>query len=628
MARQDGSLKLFTLFHEEQFDLPRPWGQFTQLHSIYRKGLISPLFRPKKERMESLPPNFKPSLPADDTPELDLYTIPFSSSWFSWDSIHETERSALKDFFDASSYSRSPKIYKEYRDFIISKHREDPTRKLTFTDVRKSLVGDVSLLRKVFLCLESWGLINFNLPSPDPPVPAEHADDRILRVEDGVPIGVKVVVAPNSLKPMPVPPPPAAVVVGRGGPRFGTVDMDGNGFNLPPLASYSDVFADLKRAEGLICGNCKEKCQSKYYDYAKHDYVVCIKCFENGVYGENKTAEDFRLNDCAEKNGDQGPKWTEAETLLLLESILRHGEDWDLVAQSVHTKTVSECILRLIEMPFGELMLGSHGKVSSKGIVHVTGTTEGAKLSKDEPQETDGMEDAYHEQIMDKEYGEHNEEAEDPIPLPKKRRIDSSDPDRPLMEQVALISDMVGPKVKAAAVNGAVSALCNGNPLLQHMFLAEDDIISADDGIVDLQKKHNTGPSVDPLLSIDHLQNEIKVCYGTLVYVSVYAGGGEKSSAEEAIPLPLRMRAAVATSLGTAAARARLMANQEEREMEFLVASVIETQLKKLQSKVKYFDELEDIIKKEHDELWEMKECVVAERMDILKKIVSAGISR
>jgi SWI/SNF related-matrix-associated actin-dependent regulator of chromatin subfamily C len=39
------------------------------------------------------------------------------------------------------------------------------------------------------------------------------------------------------------------------------------------------------------------------------------------------------------------------------------------------------------------------------------------------------------------------------------------------------------------------------------------------------------------------------------------------------------VRAAVATAIGVAAARAKMLADQEEREMELLMASIIETQV-------------------------------------------------
>lgn len=45
------------------------------------------------------------------------------------------------------------------------------------------------------------------------------------------------------------------------------------------------------------------------------------------------------------------------------------------------------------------------------------------------------------------------------------------------------------------------------------------------------------------------------------------------------IPLPLRMRATSATALGAAAAHAKLLAIQEDREVERLVSTVINTQV-------------------------------------------------
>ena len=84
-----------------------------------------------------------------------------------------------------------------------------------------------------------------------------------------------------------------------------------------------------------------------------------MKCFENGNHGENRSVDDFKFNGCNKSSGNQGAVWTEAETLLLLESVLRHGDDWELVVQNVQTKTKLDCISKLIELPFGELMLGS-----------------------------------------------------------------------------------------------------------------------------------------------------------------------------------------------------------------------------------------------------------------------------
>ena len=191
-----------------------------------------------------------------------------------WDEIHETERIALKEYFDGSSISRTPKTYKEYRDFIINKYREDPSRKLTFTEVRKSLVGDVSLLHKVFNFLEKWGLINFGANSGDGGGFVAGVEERCkVKVEDGVPNGIRVAAMPNSIKPI-------SQVSGQ--PKVGEVGGGGgvNRVGFPPLASYSNVFGDLKK-EGLVCGNCGGHCDSGHYKHSKVFFVqfICNKFF-------------------------------------------------------------------------------------------------------------------------------------------------------------------------------------------------------------------------------------------------------------------------------------------------------------------------------------------------------------
>ena len=73
------------------------------------------------------------------------------SGWFARDKIHSTERRFLTEFFDEKSAAKTPKVYKEYRDFIINRYRENPHKRINFTEVRKMLVGDVNSIRRVEL---------------------------------------------------------------------------------------------------------------------------------------------------------------------------------------------------------------------------------------------------------------------------------------------------------------------------------------------------------------------------------------------------------------------------------------------------------------------------------------------
>ncbi|XP_054813024.1 SWI/SNF complex subunit SWI3A isoform X3 [Prosopis cineraria] len=495
-------------------------------------------------------PNSNPS--GIDDSELELYTIPSHSRWFQWDEIHETEKTSLKEFFDGTSISRTPKVYKEYRDFIISKYREEPSKRLTFTEVRKSLVGDVSLLRKVFLFLEKWGLVNYGASSNDSGenlIP--EGDEKCkVKIEEGAPNGIRVVAMPNSLKPISV---PNSKISGN---------AVGSGLKLPPLASYSDVYRDMTRQKELACGICSNKCDSCHYKSTQDNFIVCAKCFENGKYGEKRSSGDFKLIQSNEDGGKHEAVWTEGEILLLLESVLKHGDDWELVAQNVQTKTKLDCISKLIELPFGEFMLGSAHRNGNSNSAHgIVNSAKQVQSSSSDHQETSKTED---------QIPEHKDETETNGDVvkesPSKRQCVAtpaiSDSGSSLMKQVGLISTVVDPHITAAAADAAIMALCDENMCPREMFDVDEDYASSQSGLNTLNG-----------YSARVLEGE-----GSDVERSIHSDMHERSPKNDDIPMTLRIRAAIATALGAAAARAKMLADQEDREIEHLVATIIEAQ--------------------------------------------------
>jgi SWI/SNF related-matrix-associated actin-dependent regulator of chromatin subfamily C len=145
--------------------------------------------------------------------------------------------------------------------------------------------------------------------------------------------------------------------------------------------------------------------------------------------------DEFKHNEGDEDSANRGAVWTEAETLLLLESVLKHGDDWELVAQNVQTKNKLDCILKLIELPFGELMLGSAHKYGNFGGPN--GNMNSAKqvqLSSSECHETIKTDGQCHEQNDERE---QNGDAVEQGPPFKRQRIASlSDAGSSLMKQV------------------------------------------------------------------------------------------------------------------------------------------------------------------------------------------------
>jgi hypothetical protein len=82
---------------------------------------------------------------------------------------------------------------------------------------------------------------------------------------------------------------------------------------------------------------------------------------------------------------------------------------------------------------------------------------------------------------------------------------------------------------------------------------------------------------------------------------------------------------AAATALGAAAVKAKSLAAEEEKRIKSLVTSLIDTQLKKLDLKMKHFEELEALIDKERDTIENQRQQLLKERQDFHMEQVRAA---
>lgn len=80
--------------------------------------------------------------------------------WFLFEEINPIEKAAVPEFFTKKNKSKTPQVYRDYRDFMINSFRLSPTEYLTVTACRRNLAGDVCAVMRVHAVLESWGLIN------------------------------------------------------------------------------------------------------------------------------------------------------------------------------------------------------------------------------------------------------------------------------------------------------------------------------------------------------------------------------------------------------------------------------------------------------------------------------------
>lgn len=93
--------------------------------------------------------------------------------------------------------------------------------------------------------------------------------------------------------------------------------------------------------------------------------------------------------------------------------------------------------------------------------------------------------------------------------------------------------------------------------------------------------------------------NEEKIFKNTDVSKSEEKDTSTQKQCKEAIKEAVQV--AASTALAAASVKAKHLATLEERKMKGLVAQLVETQMKKLEMKLKNFDELEAILDRERE---------------------------
>lgn len=177
--------------------------------------------------------------------------------------------------------------------------RENPSRKISFTHVRKKLVGDVGSIRRVFDFLESWGLVNYTAMTPKP---QSKSNDKENKSSD---------------------------------------DFKG---------SESSMLR--KDTSTRFCSGCKTVCSIACFVCDKFDLTLCARCYVRGDYRVGVTsADDFRRVEISEQSKTD---WTDKETLQLLEAVMYYGDEWKKVAEHVGGRSEKECVTRFLKLPFKE----------------------------------------------------------------------------------------------------------------------------------------------------------------------------------------------------------------------------------------------------------------------------------
>eukprot|EP00177_Eucheuma_denticulatum_P005898 GFKZ01010741.1.p1 GENE.GFKZ01010741.1~~GFKZ01010741.1.p1 ORF type:complete len:1106 (+),score=198.97 GFKZ01010741.1:192-3509(+) len=289
--------------------------------------------------------------------------IPFFAKWFSLDSIHAIERRALPDFFQNRFPSKTEESYREIRNFMVQRWRENPRSHLSGTAARRHLGGDACSVLRVHTFLEHWGLINYGgvessvppsfAPPPRPlPLHAGHDRDDSVRlypqlISDS---GGRVQVKDGRV-----------IKFGRDEEILGDVrtesilirDTDQNG-NVTSIAETPQ-----REPIEYHCDSCGVDCSVlRFHCATKADVDLCSSCYQNEKYSATMKPRDFiQMNSAGGSEDIDSDVWTESETLLLLEALEMYGDNWTLVSEHVGSKGKSQCVVQFLRLPIEDTFL-------------------------------------------------------------------------------------------------------------------------------------------------------------------------------------------------------------------------------------------------------------------------------
>ncbi|KAG8528541.1 uncharacterized protein KY384_007459 [Bacidia gigantensis] len=514
--------------------------------------------------------------------------IPSYSAWFDMNTIHSTETKSLPEFFNSRNRSKTPGVYKDYRDFMINTYRLNPSEYLTVTACRRNLAGDVCAIMRVHAFLEQWGLINYQVDSDSRPSAIGPPFTGHFRVIGDTPRGLQTFQPSPEVKREPGRPfEPTENAISKA--YKGATDQERVDFNLEIGRNIydhkgRDLTAALKEKpqtngeNGIIngitegdstskaleeitkenekrtvyCRSCAIECTKGYFHYAKaipkeaklESLDVCAPCLWDQRISDRTNQSDFVwMEDKNERIPEKDAPWTDAELLLLLEALERFDENWNQIADYVGTRTREECVLKFLQLEIEDKYL--------------------------EP-ETNGP-----------SYGALDQ-----------GRVPFSQSDNPVLSVLGYLASLSEPSVAAAAAGRSIDEVTKFR-----------------------RKRLENGQGGDPQDKVSRAEDSMEVDGG--------ASPAVNRLTESDRPSPRDMMRDVAnTTFATAAARAAALASNEERELTRLVSATVNVQFEKLELKLKQFSEMEKALQAERRELERGRQQLFLDRLIFRKRVL------
>nr|XP_020641076.1 SWI/SNF complex subunit SMARCC2 isoform X8 [Pogona vitticeps] len=532
--------------------------------------------------------------------------IPSYAAWFDYNSVHAIERRALPEFFNGKNKSKTPEIYLAYRNFMIDTYRLNPQEYLTSTACRRNLAGDVCAIMRVHAFLEQWGLINYQVDAESRPTPMGPPPTSHFHVLADTPSGL-VPLQPKT-------------------PQGRQSDSDTKAGRK--TKEIEDLVTDTVKGKPEMQTTASQQ-MLNFPDKSK-EKPPDMQNF--GLRTDMYTKKNVPSKSKAAASATR--EWTEQETLLLLEALEMYKDDWNKVSEHVGSRTQDECILHFLRLPIEDPYLedseASLGPLAYQPIpfsqsgnpvmstvaflasvvdprvasaaaksaleefskmkeevptalveAHVRKVEEAAKVTgKADPAfglESSGIAGTTSDELERIESCTEENRTEPPQSEEKKEEQRESTLEEEVKDKLGEVPRKEDDKSKEA----------DGE---KEMDKSDGDTLA--DG--EKEKEPKNGQEEGPK-DITETEGERKT------KVERDIGEGNLSTA-------------AAAALAAAAVKAKHLAAVEERKIKSLVALLVETQMKKLEIKLRHFEELETIMDREREALEYQRQQLLADR--------------
>ncbi|KAG6872169.1 hypothetical protein C0995_012444 [Termitomyces sp. Mi166 len=505
--------------------------------------------------------------------------IPSYSAWFDMSQIHPVEQRSLPEFFNSRNRSKTPAIYKDYRDFMVNTYRLRPTEYLTVTACRRNLAGDVCAIMRVHAFLEQWGLINYQIDPEARPASLAPPFTGHFRVILDTPRGLQ------SMHPGTRPNHPANASANGAQPLLtstttpASLELRNNIYQTtskasrPVSATEAATLANGATTNGsaavsqtYACDTCGADCTAvRYHSLKDKKYTLCSPCYLDGRFPSTMFSGDFvKLTQAASVTPFGGSAdWTDEETLRLLEGIEMYDDDWSKVEEHVGTRSAQQCIKRFLELPIEDPYLQAEGDMGAL------------------------------------RFG----------------RIPFEQADNPVMSVVAFLAGVVGPSVAAEAAKAALGDLTRDGEVKEE---------KADEGEGEGEKESsNSGEGEKEGDKDDKMDEDSSEAAPVLTKA--------ESSTPAPVPPPTttttttiphsKVQRAAGLALHASAKAAQALADAEDTHIRSALAQLIKLTLTKLEMKMQAFDELEGVLEDERRVLEGERMKLVAERTGLTRAL-------